>query len=493
MANIMRLGGGGGGKPKKLLSSLTEGSLVSVLENGKLVPFYVAKHNYESDLNGEGRTLLVRKDLHSNMAWSSPNSNAYVSSGIDAWLNGDYADMLSPELRANIGVTSFYYTIGGGDRTLTTLGKSIFLLSAAEIGASSPNYFNAEGSLLPIASALVSATPANGTERRWWTRTPEFTGSVSVIYIDPSVSAIHGGVASTTQLGVRPAFTLPADMALRETPYDDGSWGLADEGILFDTETATTAAKAGVAYTNGIADLTPEQLNEIAAAISANPNIDKYMGTIYYDKGDVHRKISTGDQNTVTFNGGNYAIDIIGFNHDDLSNGAAYGLPTATGKAGMTFQMHDCYVSKNAMNSSNTNSGGWASSVMRKTNMPFFLDNLSPGEFKSVIKAVNKLTSAGGGSAAIGVTEDYFFLLSEVELFGTVGITAAGEGAQYAYYKAGNSKIKKLSGSDFPWWLRSPSLAGGYQTTAFAVVNASGAILSNRAIDPYGTAVAYCI
>ena len=29
---------GGGGKPKKLLSSLTEGSLISVLEDGKLTP-----------------------------------------------------------------------------------------------------------------------------------------------------------------------------------------------------------------------------------------------------------------------------------------------------------------------------------------------------------------------------------------------------------------------------------------------------------------------
>ena len=76
MANIMRVGGGGGSaKEKKLLSSVSEGGLVSILEDGILIPFYVAKHNYEADLNGEGRTLLVRKNLHSWETWDSNKKN----------------------------------------------------------------------------------------------------------------------------------------------------------------------------------------------------------------------------------------------------------------------------------------------------------------------------------------------------------------------------------------------------------------------------------
>ena len=46
------------------LSEISEGEIIKLKENGSLVDFYVAKHNYESGLNGEGRTLLVRKDIH---------------------------------------------------------------------------------------------------------------------------------------------------------------------------------------------------------------------------------------------------------------------------------------------------------------------------------------------------------------------------------------------------------------------------------------------
>ena len=38
------------------LGDLEPGTLISINENGVTVPFYVAKHDYESDLNGAGRT-----------------------------------------------------------------------------------------------------------------------------------------------------------------------------------------------------------------------------------------------------------------------------------------------------------------------------------------------------------------------------------------------------------------------------------------------------
>lgn len=44
------------------LDNTSVGSVVKLKEDGVLVDFYVAKHDYESGLNGVGRTLLVRKD-----------------------------------------------------------------------------------------------------------------------------------------------------------------------------------------------------------------------------------------------------------------------------------------------------------------------------------------------------------------------------------------------------------------------------------------------
>lgn len=81
------------------LSSKSEGSIVKIKENGVLVDFYVAKHNYESGLNGSGRTLVVRKDCYDNRQWHTTPVNAYATSAIDAWLNSDYKNMLDPEIR----------------------------------------------------------------------------------------------------------------------------------------------------------------------------------------------------------------------------------------------------------------------------------------------------------------------------------------------------------------------------------------------------------
>lgn len=60
------------GKP---FSELTEGDIVKLKENGTLVDFYVAKHDYESGLNGAGRTLVVRKDTYDDRASAMVEDN----------------------------------------------------------------------------------------------------------------------------------------------------------------------------------------------------------------------------------------------------------------------------------------------------------------------------------------------------------------------------------------------------------------------------------
>lgn len=48
------------------LAELPEGSIIKLNEDDTPVEFYVAKHDYESDLNGAGRALLVRKDCYAS-------------------------------------------------------------------------------------------------------------------------------------------------------------------------------------------------------------------------------------------------------------------------------------------------------------------------------------------------------------------------------------------------------------------------------------------
>ncbi len=186
-----------------------------------------------------------------------------------------------------------------------------------------------------------------------------------------------------------------------------------------------------------------------------------------------------GNSKTMTINGASYQIDIIGKNHDTY---------TAGGMAPLTFQLHDCYADRKQMNSSNTNSGGWTSCAMRQTHLPAILA-LMPTEVQNGIREVNKLTSAGSQSSTINTTADKLFLLSEIEIFGSVRLSMRGEGTQYDYYKAGNSKVKNRNGSASSWWERSPYYS---VSTHFCTVNSSGNANRGNAGNAYGVAFGFC-
>ena len=195
--------------------------------------------------------------------------------------------------------------------------------------------------------------------------------------------------------------------------------------------------------------------------------------------GDVPDSWVVGNYKNMTINGKAYRIDIIGKNHDTYASG---------GTAPLTFQMHDCYDETKQMNSSNTNSGGWQNSAMRTTHLPAIL-NLMPAEVKAAIRDVQKKSSAGNQSSSIQTTNDKLFLLSEIEIFGSTTYSFAGEGKQYDYYKAGNSKVKNLSGSADAWWERSP-FSGN--STAFCLVDSAGAANASIASTSYGVAFGFC-
>lgn len=186
-----------------------------------------------------------------------------------------------------------------------------------------------------------------------------------------------------------------------------------------------------------------------------------------------------GNSKTMTINGASYQVDIIGKNHDTY---------TAGGTAPLTFQLHDCYGETKKMNSSNTNSGGWTSCAMRSTHLPAILA-LMPTEVQNGIREVNKLTSAGGRSSTIETVSDKLFLLSEVEIFGSTSYSVAGEGTQYDYYKAGNSKVKKRNGSAAYWWERSPNSS---TFTRFCMVDRSGSASSDNASYADSVAFGFC-
>ena len=84
---------------------------------------------------------------------------------------------------------------------------------------------------------------------------------------------------------------------------------------------------------------------------------------------------------------------------------------------------------------------------------------------------------------------DKLFLLSEVEIFGQNIYSAAGEGTQHDYYKAGNSNVKNRNGSTDDWWERSPD-AG--DSAGFCAVDRYGNEGIYDAIEANGVAFGFC-
>lgn len=191
-----------------------------------------------------------------------------------------------------------------------------------------------------------------------------------------------------------------------------------------------------------------------------------------------------GDKKNITVNGVTYAAQIIGFDHDTLTT--ADGSRT---KAGITFQLVDCLNTTYSMNGSNTNLNGWRGSTMRTSTMATLLNQLS-SDLKSVLKFVNKVTSVGNNSSGLETTSDKLFLLSEIEVFGATQYSYAGEGKQYEYYTAGNSTIKKVNGSAYDWWERSPYSGNTYN---FCYVNGSGNASYDNASNSIGVSFGFCV
>lgn len=245
------------------------------------------------------------------------------------------------------------------------------------------------------------------------------------------------------------------------------------------------------------------------------------------DKGQGANYWSIGDRKAVTLNGtvGKLSLSnvttyafIIGFNHNasvEGSNRIHFQLAKTALSGGTDVCLCDSSYNSNvsttgyfSMNSSRTNSGGWASSQMRTNICGTSLSSYSgtiiaviPAALRAVLKSVTKYTdntANGGGSTAsyVTATTDYFFLLSEFEVFGSITYGNTNEKnkqAQYAYYSAGNSKIKyKHDGTSTAaiWWLRSPYAS---YSSSFVIVDADGTVTDYYAYGSVGFAPGFCV
>lgn len=192
---------------------------------------------------------------------------------------------------------------------------------------------------------------------------------------------------------------------------------------------------------------------------------------------------SVGDTKDITVSGETLTLVIMGFNHDDLASG---------GKAGITLGLKNLMATTRRMNVSNTNSGGFTGSEMYSWLQNTLLPTL-PSDLQTVLKSVNKKTSAGSQSSTINTNSMKLFLFSEIEIFGSTTYSKAGEGSQYSYFATAANRIKYLAngtGSAYWWWERSPY---GSNSNSFCVVNGSGNASNYYASSAYGVCFGFCV
>lgn len=227
---------------------------------------------------------------------------------------------------------------------------------------------------------------------------------------------------------------------------------------------------------------------------------------------------SVGDTKQVTINGklsdgltlSNYStwVYIIGFDHnkDVEGTGIAFGGFKTAQAGGTDVALCDsAYLNSKTsgqwfnMNNSATNTGGWKNSRMRSTTLPLVKSAL-PSDLQAVLKTTTLYSdNTGGGSntaSYVTATQDDLYLLAEFEIFGTRTYANTAERnhqQQYAYYVAGNSKVKYRHYSTATavyWWERSVVATSAGR---FCLVDTGGAANRNYAYYSYGLAVAFKI
>ena len=259
-----------------------------------------------------------------------------------------------------------------------------------------------------------------------------------------------------------------------------------------------------------------EDLKIVAFADGTDAEIEKMIEAHYAGKINISDYWAVGDKRTIHHNAmdatgvseshraNDYAYVIIGIEHDDLVtaiNGktkAAITIQTermlyldTTTEYNTSYNVsHECgYI-----NGSSTNSGGWEGCA-RRTWCNNVYKKCLPTYIQNMMKQVKKLASVGSRSSTIKVSNDYAFLPSEIEVFGSIKYSFAGEGEQYQYFKnaTANRYKKPYFSSNFVsgrYWERSPYSSSGNK---FCHVDMDGESYYSDVSYALGVAPCLCI
>ncbi len=325
------------------------------------------------------------------------------------------------------------------------------------------------------------------------------------------VVSVTSGATVTATKGSKVVSGTSVNGTCTLTVPEAGTWSVkaTHNGQTSDTKSVTFTDRYAVTLSFVSAVLNDNDWSKIKSVSDAG------QGANYWSIGDCKEITLNGTVGALTLSNFTTYAFIIGFNHNSAVEGANrihFQLAKTALSGGTDVALCDSYYGNMGggfrMNIGQTNSGGWESSHMRTAICGTSLSSYSgtiiaiiPAALRAVLKSVTKYTdntANGGGSTAsyITSTTDYFFLLSEYEVFGTIrkgNKNESGKQAQYSYYSAGNSKVKyghSATSTATSYGLRSP---GADFRIDVVSVNTAGIVITYPANYSNGFAPGFCV
>ena len=495
----------------------TNALIATGLTNG--TTYYVSLFPMSTDGKANANTAnrktgVANKITISNIPAQSGTLTYNGNSQSPTWSNYNSAQLTLGGTTSGTNATSYNATFTPKDDYMWSDGSTTAKTVTWSIGKAAGSMTLSASSVTLNASALTAAVtvtrPGNGAITASSSDTGVATVSVSGNTVTIShVNQTTGTATVTIKVAAGTNHTAPADKTVAVTAQ------------FMPTKKALN-------------DQTWAEIRQVS---------DAGKGSEYWNVGDRKGVLVNGTVGTLAVNQTLY-VYILGFNHNSAKEGN--GIQFGTFKTALSGGTDVCLVdgSYNSYKTDGTklfnmnhwgnyNYGGWKACDLRydilgSTNkapvnygkakvttdtgydaptntatspVANTLMAALPADLRAVMKPITKYTDNTGNSSdvAANVTSslDYLPLLAEQEIFGGNRTYSnqyeKNSQVQYAYYSAGNSKVKyrhSATGSTAYWWERSPYY---FNDSNFCFVYTSGDANSNNAWYSRGLAPAFMV